>query len=71
MRFVRPADSEDVQNLIISEADGRLYFTTTKHIEPKVELRVWYGEEYANTYGFQLLTASKKSQSNLHELLKY
>ncbi|XP_026464214.1 PR domain zinc finger protein 10-like isoform X2 [Ctenocephalides felis] len=62
MRFVRPACSRSTQNLVVSEDGGKLYFTTIQQIDAKSELRVWYSEEYANIYGFDLLKSTEQIQ---------
>ena len=47
MRFIRPATSEQEQNLILHEVSGQLYFTSTREIPPEEELKVWYSEQYS------------------------
>ena len=58
MRFVRPADSVIEQNLVLSQEGNHLFYTTTRSIEPKEELRVTYSEEYARMRGLELFTSS-------------
>ena len=58
MRFVRPADSVIEQNLVLSQEGNHLFYTTTRSIEPKEELRVTYSEEYARKRGFELFPSS-------------
>lgn len=40
MGFVRKADTFDEQNLVITQENGALYFTSTTDILPKQELKV-------------------------------
>lgn len=42
MMFVRPAENYDEQNLIMFQYQESLYFTTTKDIAPKDELKVFF-----------------------------
>ena len=58
MRFVRPADSVIEQNLVLSQEGNHLFYTTTRSIEPKEELRVTYSEEYAKKRGLELFASS-------------
>ena len=58
MRFVRPADSVIEQNLVLSQEGNHLFYTTTRSIEPKEELRVTYSEEYARKRGLELFASS-------------
>ncbi|RZC31881.1 PR domain zinc finger protein 10-like, partial [Asbolus verrucosus] len=47
MSFVRQATNYNEQNLVISQEGNALYFTTTKTILPKQELKVGYSLLYA------------------------
>lgn len=47
MRFVRPARCYSDMNLMISQQNGSIYYTTTRAILPKQELQVGYGAAYA------------------------
>nr|CEP16114.1 PRDM10/15 [Platynereis dumerilii] len=51
MMFVRPAQSYDEQNLVAYQYGSEIYFCTTKHIQPRVELKVWYSAQYAERLG--------------------
>ena len=62
MRFVREAESLDEQNLVISQEGYQLFYTTTKSIEPKEELKVGYTSTYAKQRGLQLLPESRNDQ---------
>jgi hypothetical protein len=70
MRFVRAADSPASQNLILVTKDQvqanpenseelitttKFYFMTTKCINPREELRVWYSKDYADRFRLKLL----------------
>lgn len=54
MRFVRPASRYSEQNLILTQDKDRLYFTSTRTISPRQELRVWYSPEYAKIRGLRV-----------------
>ena len=57
MRFVRPAERYSEQNLILHQDEhGQLYFTATRTINPRQELKVWYSPDYAQARGLQLLS---------------
>ncbi|XKL61469.1 hypothetical protein PGB90_008526 [Kerria lacca] len=56
MKFVRPATSYKEQNLILSQQESNLYFTTIEIINPKQELLVWYSAWYAQSRNYKLLT---------------
>jgi len=55
MRFVRPAEDCREQNVVLSQHEGSLYFTTTRDIQPRQELLVWYSQGYAARRGLKLL----------------
>ena len=59
MRFVRAAESLNEQNLVISQEGYQLFYTTTKSIEPKEELKVGYTSTYAKQRGLKLLQESR------------
>ena len=62
MRFVRAAESLNEQNLVISQEGYQLFYTTTKSIEPKEELKVGYTSTYAKQRGLQLLQESPNDE---------
>ena len=39
MKFIRPAESEADQNLLLNETNGQIYFTSTRNIVPEEELK--------------------------------
>ena len=53
MRFVRPADRYAEQNLILSQEDDQLFFTSTRNIQPRQELRVGYSPAYCEARGLR------------------
>lgn len=62
MKFVRPATSYKEQNLILSQQESNLYFTTIEIINPKQELLVWYSAWYAQSRNYKLLTGDPSSK---------
>ena len=62
MRFVRPADRYSEQNLIVIQEQGQLYFTSTRTINPRQELRVWYSPAYAEARGLRIHHPSPEDQ---------
>lgn len=73
MRFVRAADSPATQNLILVTKEQtqsnpensqelitttKFYFMTTRCINPREELRVWYCKDYADRFRLKLLHES-------------
>lgn len=55
MRYVRPAGSMQEQNILLDQDGEHLFFTTSRVIGPKQELRVWYSPHYASEWGLQSL----------------
>lgn len=47
MRYVNPAMSTDVQNLVACQHEGEIYFITIKPIEKDTELFVWYSKDFS------------------------
>ena len=58
IRFARSAERYSEQNLIVRQDRGQLYFTSTRTINPRQELRVWYSPEYAEARGLKVLRPS-------------
>ncbi len=46
---------EDEQNMVAYQHCGEIYYRTFKDVQPGQELLVWYGEEYADDLGINLL----------------
>nr|CAD7393691.1 unnamed protein product [Timema cristinae] len=65
MRFVRGAETLKEQNLILNQQGSSLYFTTTRVIHPREELRVWYSSSYASKRGLALLDNRKKNAADM------
>ena len=51
MRYVRPAGTAQEQNILLDQDGEHLFFTTSKAIGAKQELRVWYSPHYAKEWG--------------------
>ena len=51
MRYVRPAATAQEQNILLDQDGEQLFFTTSKAIGPKQELRVGYSPAYASEWG--------------------
>ncbi|GFY71682.1 PR domain zinc finger protein 10 [Trichonephila inaurata madagascariensis] len=67
MRFVRPADTHKEQNLVLVQQGHSLYFNTTRSINPKTELRVWYSAAYAEKWGLPVLEPNEEEKKALQE----
>lgn len=63
MSFVRKATDYSQQNLVISQEGGSLYFTTTRNVLPKEELKVGYSLAYANCHKLQVLKPDSDTMS--------
>ncbi|GFR92508.1 PR domain zinc finger protein 10-like, partial [Elysia marginata] len=55
MMFVRPARTFAEQNLVAYQHKRNVFFSSTKIIEPKQELKVWYAAPYAEQMGVKTL----------------
>lgn len=55
MRFVRKAKTLKEQNLILTQQGKSLYFTTTRVIPPRHELKVGYSAQYAERRKLKIL----------------
>ncbi|KAJ8920156.1 hypothetical protein NQ315_011817 [Exocentrus adspersus] len=55
MCFVRRATTFEEQNLVVTQENDSIYFTTTTNILPKQELKVGYSASYANYFNLPLL----------------
>ncbi|XP_054720024.1 PR domain zinc finger protein 10-like isoform X2 [Uloborus diversus] len=67
MRFVRPADTHKEQNLVLVQQGQSLFFNTTRSINPKTELRVWYSPAYAQKWGLPVLEPNEEEKKALQE----
>lgn len=55
MRFVRPAESVEEQNLSLIQDGDQLFFIVTKNINAKQELKVAYSSQYASQRSLKLI----------------
>ena len=62
MRFVRSADQFSEQNLVLSQEEDQLYFTSTRTINPRQELRVGYSPAYCEARGLRPLQPGPDDQ---------
>nr|CAI5866383.1 unnamed protein product [Callosobruchus analis] len=63
MGFVRKAQYFEEQNLVISQLNGSIYFTSTTNILPKQELKVGYSTSYAQYFNLPFLQPPKPEPS--------
>ncbi|XP_076314939.1 uncharacterized protein LOC143227370 [Tachypleus tridentatus] len=69
MRFVRPAESYCQQNLVLVQQGQSLYFNTTRAINPRTELRVWYSPSYAESWCLPLLEMPEEETRGIMMML--
>ncbi|KAG5897474.1 hypothetical protein JTB14_031100 [Gonioctena quinquepunctata] len=55
MRFVRKAQTFEEQNLVLTQENNAIYFTSTTYILPKQELKVGYNSGYGEFYNLPVL----------------
>jgi uncharacterized C2H2 Zn-finger protein len=67
MRYVHPAWSRSLQNLVAYQDGNQIFFLTTKHIQPGEELTVWYCREFAERMSMPL-TGEEERQRQVDEL---
>ncbi|GAB1602871.1 PR domain zinc finger protein 10-like [Argonauta hians] len=67
MMFVRPAENFAEQNLVAYQHCQDIYFTVSKNIEPRQELKVWYAAHYAERIGAQVLEITDEDIEVLDE----
>ncbi|KAL3887286.1 hypothetical protein ACJMK2_027229 [Sinanodonta woodiana] len=60
MMFVRPADTFAEQNLVAYQHGPDIFFSVTKTIEAKQELKVWYAAHYAERLGKKRLEVTQE-----------
>ena len=65
MRYVRPAGAAQEQNILLDQDGEHLFFTTSKAIGPKQELRVWYSPHYSSEWGLSTV----HDENGEHQLL--
>ncbi|XP_057653283.1 PR domain zinc finger protein 10-like [Diorhabda carinulata] len=67
MMFVRQATTFEEQNLIITQENNCIYFTSTTTIMPKQELKVWYSSLYAQYYDLPTFQPIKELSWHCYE----
>lgn len=67
MMFVRPAENFAEQNMVAYQHGFDIYFSVTKNIESRTELKVWYATPYARRYGLQTLEITQQDIDVLDE----
>ncbi|GFO33663.1 PR domain Zinc finger protein 10-like [Plakobranchus ocellatus] len=67
MMFVRPAQTFAEQNLVAYQHKRNVFFSSTKVIEPKQELKVWYAAHYAEQMGVKTLELTQDDIQALDE----
>ncbi|KAF7279150.1 hypothetical protein GWI33_007562 [Rhynchophorus ferrugineus] len=67
MSFVRKAATFEEQNLIITQEENGIYFTVTKQIVPKEELKVGYSKAYAEQFNLDVLKPIEKNNWPCYE----
>lgn len=68
MCFVQPAKTKQEQNMIVDQIGDYLYFTTTRAIYQREELRVGYSTFYAHKRGLQVLPAAAENNHGISSL---
>ncbi|XP_061165396.1 PR domain zinc finger protein 10-like isoform X1 [Saccostrea echinata] len=67
MMFVRPAESYAEQNCVAYQYGLDIYFTVTRNIEAKAEIKVWYAPHYAERFGFPKLEITDQDIQTLDD----
>lgn len=67
MRFVRAAETYAEQNLSLSQDGDHLFYTTTRAVGPRQELKVWYSKSYAETRGLPVLQPTDADKEAMEE----
>ncbi|XP_037073543.1 PR domain zinc finger protein 10-like [Pollicipes pollicipes] len=63
MRFVRRSETLAQQNLVLNQQGSHLFFTSSRVIEPREELRAGYSLPYAARRGLTMLVAKPENLS--------
>ena len=61
MRYANCSSSEDSGNCVAFQHGQEVYYRLTKPVEPKQEIFVWYGNEYAKFLGDSLVKTDGKN----------
>lgn len=64
MRFVRPAQTYEEQNLIICQQNKKIIFLTTRNIMPKEELKAGPSFEYGKRRNLRVLESVHYNNNN-------
>ncbi|OWF49618.1 PR domain zinc finger protein 10-like isoform X1 [Mizuhopecten yessoensis] len=67
MMFVRPAETYAEQNMVAYQYGQDIYFSVTKNIETRGELKVWYASHYAERFGLQTLEITDQDLQTLDQ----
>lgn len=67
MMFVRPAESYADQNCVAYQYGLDIYFTITRNIEARAEIKVWYAPHYAERFGFPQLDITDQDIQRLDD----
>ncbi|KAH9504326.1 PR domain zinc finger protein 10 [Bulinus truncatus] len=67
MMFVRPAKTFAEQNLVAYQYKDGIFFSVSKLIESKQELKVWYAAHYAGHLGVKTLELTEEDMRALDE----
>lgn len=70
MRFVRHAEHYREQNLVIFQQGQSLYYTSTRNIMPRTELKVGYSAQYASQRNLRVLEPDAELKGQLVEYEK-
>ncbi|XP_023930001.1 PR domain zinc finger protein 10 [Lingula anatina] len=65
MMFVRAAQNFKEQNCVVYQHGEDIFFSVTREIEPREELKVWYAAHYAEKLGKPVFKADLEDQLNL------
>ncbi|XP_074658746.1 uncharacterized protein LOC141911651 [Tubulanus polymorphus] len=61
MSFVRAAEKQTQQNIVVYQENDKIYFVTCKNILADTELRLWYSKNYALCLGLPVSPDDMKS----------
>ncbi|XP_052805103.1 PR domain zinc finger protein 10-like isoform X2 [Mya arenaria] len=67
MMFVRPAASFAEQNLVAYQHGQDIFFTTSKDVDSREELKVWYAAHYADRWNQPYYTATEQDIEAMEE----
>ncbi|XP_052061539.1 PR domain zinc finger protein 10-like isoform X1 [Mytilus californianus] len=67
MMFVRPAENFAEQNMVAYQHGFDIYFSVTKNIDIRTELKVWYATHYARRHALHTLEITQQDIDVLDE----